>query len=241
MDSYNLMRLSLFWYIEIYTIKKKTFDNNSQLQIAFTFDPFMFVHSLLIHVNAYIKFLNEPKTTYHLLWLVAAFIPKNDRIISNVLRNKKERYNAGKSMHHQCVKGLLFFSHRRYIEAARGQHFSRDEASKPQLRTLYRHTEIDRRRFFSPGPEDETREKQPVHRRNKERTRGTKTKRKWAMRPAVRTRVSTRSVAWAIPAPLFRSVVFRVALFLTAEIYICRQGRPLFLPIGLIVRGDDRD
>lgn len=61
------------------------------------------------------------------------------------------------------------------------------------------------------------------------------------MRAAVRTRVSTRSVAWAIPAPLFRSVVFRVALFLTAEIYICRQGRPLFLPIGLIVRGDDRD
>lgn len=140
----------------------------------------MFVHSLLIHVNAYIKFSNEPTTTYQSLWLVAVFIPKNDHIISShVLRNKKERYNAGKSMHHQCVKGLLFFSHRWYIEAARGQHFSRDEASKPQPRTLYRHTEIDRRRFFSPGPEDETREKQPVHRRNKERTRGTKTKRKW--------------------------------------------------------------
>lgn len=49
-----------------------------------------------------------------------------------------------------------------------------------------------------------------------------------------------RSVAWASPRPPPRPV-YRIALFLTAEIYARRPGRPLFLPIGLIVRDDDRD
>lgn len=49
--------------------------------------------------------------------------------------------------------------------------------------------------------------------------------------------IDERSVAWA---PLFRGVPRRIVSD-SGDLYLPAQGRPLFLPIGLIVRGDDGD
>lgn len=54
-------------------------------------------------------------------------------------------------------------------------------------------------------------------------------------RTTVRMNIDGSRVAWANPRASFR-LVYRLALFLTRKIYICRHGRPLFPSIELIVR-----
>ena len=185
--------------------------------------------------------------------LVSAFVARNK---SRVTTSKKgeRRKSASKSMHHRlCVKGLLFFcrGQYRYIESARrAQHFSRDEHARAAA--LYRHAEIDRRRFFSPSKRrrratretpdvngeqfasrNELREKRDSQ-RERERDRE---RRRTRTRFESRGSIDERSVAWA---PLFRGVPRRIVSD-SGDLYLPAQGRPLFLPIGLIVRGDDGD
>lgn len=142
---------------------------------------------------------------------------------------------------------MLFFcrGQYQYIESARGPtFFSRrgiEATSTLRASALYRHAEIDRRRFFSreasktgharnSGRKRRTiRQSERVEReaRARERERRTRTEKRDGedrFRIEREHRREIGRVGETRAAPLFRCrAVFRVALFLTAEIYICRH------------------
>ena len=168
-------------------------------------------------------------------------------------------------MHHRCVKGLLFFcrGQYQYIESARGPtFFSRrgiEATSTLRASALYRHAEIDRRRFFSreasktgharnSGRKRRTiRQSERVEREARAREREEDKDRETGRRGSVsnRERTSTRDrsrgrdsrgASFSLPRGIPRRIVSD-----SGDLYLPAQGRPLFLPIGLIVRGDDGD